>query len=168
MFIRSERLFLRPIWPEDLAELEFPAHDGLDGMARVAPRHPRFAVTLPDVQHGGAALIGVAALIEQDGETELTVRIAHAWRNRGLGTEAAAAVLIVARALGHCRIVACPFAGNPAGARLLARLGFAHTGHQRPRHNPDLGVAEPVPVHALALCPPASGPVDPAEMRRAA
>jgi RimJ/RimL family protein N-acetyltransferase len=168
VFIRSERLFLRPIWPEDLAELDFPVDHMLAGMARVAPRHPRFAVTLPDTRHGGAALIGVAALADCDGETELAIRIASAWRNCGLGTEAASAVLTLARALGHRRIVACPFAESPAGARLLAQLGFVPTAHLRLRHNPDQGVHEPVPVHALALCPPISGPVDPAEMRRAA
>jgi hypothetical protein len=66
MFIRSERLFLRPIWPEDWAELHSGLSDGevVKNLARVPwpytpeaargfaaashhPRLPHFLITRP-------------------------------------------------------------------------------------------------------------------------
>ena len=86
MFIRSERLFLRPGWPEDWAELHALIDDEavVRNLARApwpygpdearsfaasaqGTRHPHFFVTLPGA--AGARLIGCAGLAEEDGET---------------------------------------------------------------------------------------------------
>jgi len=185
VFIRSERLFLRPGWPEDWSELYRLLDDerlarhlsrvpwpcrvddarGLAGMAQ-APRHPQFLITLPD-QHG-AQVVGMIGLVDCNGETELGVWIGRAWWNRGFATEAARAALCLARTLGHCRLVASHFADSPGGGRMLAKLGFVPTGQVRQRHSAARGRAEPAQVHALDLCSPTSDPADPEVLRRAA
>ena len=168
MFIRSERLFLRPAWPEECPEL-----DGLllgDAQACGAPqvpsRHPRFVITVPDQR--GADVIGVIGLIDREGATELAVWIAPDWCNQGFATEAARATLTIARTLGHCRLVSNHYADSPATARVLAKLGFLPTGDVRMRHSPVRHRDELAQVHVLDLCPTASDPVDPEFMRHAA
>ena len=89
MFIRSERLFLRPGWPEDWEELLGRIGDEavVRNLAR-APwpytaddarwfasqpqdsRCPHFFVTLP-TSSAPAELIGCVGLAESDGEVEL-------------------------------------------------------------------------------------------------
>lgn len=157
MFIRSERLFLRPAWPEDGADI----HQVLGADARfeaASPRHPQFLITLPD--HRGAHVVGMIGLSNVEGETELGIWIAHAFQRQGFATEAARAALTLARTLGHCRLIARPNADCTASRRMLARLGFVPTGQVR--QNPTRE------VHALDLCAPASAPVDPQMMQRAA
>jgi RimJ/RimL family protein N-acetyltransferase len=85
MFIRSERLFLRPIWPEDWAELHSGLSDGevVKNLARVPwpytpeaargfaaashhPRLPHFLITRPRGAHGVDAL-GVIGLADRRG-----------------------------------------------------------------------------------------------------
>jgi RimJ/RimL family protein N-acetyltransferase len=185
MFIRSERLFLRPGWPEDWSDLHTLLDDealarqlsrvpwpcraddirALSGMAQ-PPRHPQFLITLPD--HHGAHVVGMVGFAEADGETELGVWIGRKWWNRGFATEAVRAALSVARTLGHCRLVASHFADSPGAGRVLAKLGFVPTGQQRLRHSAARGRAEAAQVHVLNLCPPASDPADPEVLRRAA
>jgi RimJ/RimL family protein N-acetyltransferase len=168
MFIRSERLFLRPAWPEERAELyRLPACDALFAADMVRPkRHPQFLVTLPGPD--GADPVGLTGLIDNGPETELAVWIAPDFRNRGYATEAARATLAVAGTVGHCRLIAHHYADSPATARMLAKLGFVPTGHMRMHHSALRGGPALAQVHALNLCPPASDPVDPEELRRAA
>ncbi|KUR78116.1 GNAT family N-acetyltransferase [Novosphingobium sp. FSW06-99] len=159
MFIRSERLFLRPAWPEDWSDIQTALGDHAHVLAArpQAWRHPQFLITLPD-QHG-AHVVGLICFAPYQGETELGVWIAQHARGQGYATEAARAALTLARMLGHCRLVASPIADCPASARVLAGLGFAPTGQRR-------GLARE--VHALDLCAPADDPVDPDMLRRAA
>lgn len=157
MFIRSERLFLRPAWPEDWAEL----HGAIDDAAVVrnlarAPwpyrpedarsfvsrepvkRYPDFLVTLPGAD--GARIIGCAGIAAcESGATELGYWIAREHWGKGYATEAGRAVLSVARALGHDRIEASHFLDNPASGRVLRKLGFAPTGEHRPRRSEGRG-----------------------------
>jgi RimJ/RimL family protein N-acetyltransferase len=121
---------------------------------------------MPD--HRGADIVGMIGLVDAGGDTELAVWIDHAWRNRGIATEAARATLSIARTLGHCRLLASHYADSPATACILAKLGFMPTGHGRMRHSPARGYAELVQIHVLDLCPTASDPVDPEVLRRAA
>lgn len=157
MFIRSERLFLRPAWPEDRAEI----HQVLGADVRfgaASPRHPQFLITLPD--HRGAHVVGKICLAARDGLSELGVWIGRDWQGRGFATEAARAALTLARTLGHCRLFATPLAGCAASDRVLARLGFVPTGQVR------LNPARE--VHVLDLCSPVSDPANPEMMQRAA
>jgi len=192
VFIRSERLFLRPTWPEDWSELHSLINDEAlarhlarvpwpysadDARAYVgmpqAPRHPHFLITLPDLHgaDGGARVIGAVGFADCEGQAELGYWIAREHWNRGYGTEAARAALTLARALGHCRIVSSHFVDNAASGRVLAKLGFVPTGQARLRHSPARGRADLTLGYALELCPSASDPADPddpAMLKRAA
>lgn len=151
VFIRSERLFLRPAWPEDWKELLGAIGDEaiVRNLAR-APwpytgedarwfaqqpqdqRLPHFVVTLPTAS-GPAQLIGCVGLGEIDGAVELGYWLARDYWGRGFATEAARAVLSLARTLGHRRIVAGHFVDNPASGRVLRKAGFRATGKIRQR-----------------------------------
>jgi RimJ/RimL family protein N-acetyltransferase len=176
MFIRSERLFLRPGWPEDWAEL----FDLIDDEAVVrnlarAPwpygpedarafaglvqdgRHPHFFITLPGAD--GAQLIGSVALMPDDharpsAPPMLGYWVARSHWGRGFATEAARALLSVATTLGHRRIAASHFIDNPASGRVLAKLGFRSTGEIRPGKSPARADVAPTLGYALDLDPP--------------
>lgn len=150
MFHRSERLFLRPAFPEDWAAIAacLGADEGIVRNLAHAPwpygedaarefaamtqdvRLPHFLVTLP-----GVGVIGSAGLGEHEGEAELGYWIARAQWGQGYATEAAGAVLRIARTLGHRRIMAGHFTDNPASGRVLAKLGFVPTGRITARHS---------------------------------
>lgn len=186
MFIRSERLFLRPGWPEDWTELQAriadegivrhpatvpwpysPEHAQSYAEAPQAPRHPHFLVTLPGAE--GSRLIGCVGLGRYEGETELGYWIAREVWNQGYGTEAARAVLGLARTLGHRRIVAHHFLADPASGRMLRKVGFAPTGQILMR--PSLGGGggeEAAAVHAIELAHPGDCDDDAGAAMRAA
>jgi RimJ/RimL family protein N-acetyltransferase len=175
MFIRSERLFLRPGWPEDWRELlplmdqdivrdaafaawPYSAKD-VDNFAAVpqeaaAPQEghlPHFLVTLPGAE--GPRLIGTCGLYGVTGDVELASWIARDHRGRGYATEAGRAVLALARALGHQRVVSSHFADNPASGRVLGKIGFLPTGNVRPRFSRGRGEAVPAAEFAIDLTP---------------
>ena len=172
MFIRSERLFLRPGWPEDWAELyERIADEGIvrnlarapwpyePGHAREfaarpqEPRTPHFLITLPGAR--GAELVGCVGLAPDDsGEIELGYWIARAHWGRGYATEAARAVLGLARALGHRRIVAGHFIDNPASGRVLVKCGFRPAGSVRQRFSVARGGAVASLAYAVEVAAP--------------
>lgn len=153
MFHRSERLFLRPAFPEDcgailagigdesivrnLARAPWPY--GMDDARSFAAlpqdlRLPHFLVTLP-----GVGVIGAAGLSapggDHEGEAELGYWIAREHWGRGYATEAARAVLRIADTLGHRRIVAGHFVDNPASGKVLRKIGFLPTGRIAKRHS---------------------------------
>jgi len=171
MFIRSERLFLRPGWPEDWSEL----FDGIadeaivrnlasapwpypDETARAfaetpqAPRHPHFLITLPNGD--GSRLIGTIRLMAVENGTELGYWILPELWNRGYATEAVRAVLSLARTLGHRRILANHFVDNPASGRVLRKAGFCPTGEVAPRFSLARGCDSPAAIHAITLDEP--------------
>lgn len=160
MFIRSERLFLRPGWPEDGAELHtlladetvvrnlahvpwpYTAEDAQAFLAMPqTPLLPRFLITLP--QAGGAHLVGCCGLSLLDGEINLGYWIARDAWGRGYATEAAGAVLGLAHALGHRRIVAHHYVDNAASGRVLEKVGFRRTGRVAERFSKGRGFASP-------------------------
>jgi len=136
MFIRSERLFLRPGWPEDREELlrcmeqaASAPHPAVDPLAGTSPRHPRFLITLPGSD--GARLVGCVGfspastgIPAHPAPVDFTCWIAEPFRGRGFGSEAGRAALSVARTLGHRRIGATLPAPGTAPLRLLEKLGF--------------------------------------------
>lgn len=171
MFIRSERLFLRPGWSEDWQELLARIDDEaiVRNLAsapwpctaeaartflerRVGERCPQFLVTLPGSE--GARLIGCAGLAPLGEQTELGYWIARDHWNRGYATEAVRAVLSLARTLGHRRIVASYFEDNPASGRVLRKAGFCPTGEVVTRFSPGRGAAAPSLMHAITLSAP--------------
>src|SRR3546814_10500061 len=106
MFIRSERLFLRPGWPEDweevlrligdetvvrnLANVPWP-YTGADARSFLNLPHeqrlPRFMVTVPG--GSGARIVGGAGLNGAAGAPELGYWIAREHWGRGYASEAA-------------------------------------------------------------------------------
>lgn len=152
MFIRSERLFLRPGWPEDWSDLATRLADptivrnlasapwpylsnGRKGFltSEKDPRSPRFVVTLPN--SGGSETIGCTGFAPGDAGIELGYWIARPFWGRGYATEAARAALSLARTLGHRQVVASQFADDPASAKVLAKLGFKPTGREVMRYS---------------------------------
>ena len=169
MFIRSERLFLRPGWPEDWQELlagigdeavvrnlakapwPYTADDARWFAARPQdPRCPHFFVTVPSSLEP-ARIIGSIGLGLNDGEIELGYWIARDHWGRGYATEAARAVLRLAGILGHRRITAGHFTDNPSSGRVLRKVGFEPTGEVRPRFSLARGCEVPAVIHALSL-----------------
>lgn len=172
MFIRSERLFLRPGWPEDWAELLDRISDErvVRNLARVPwpytaedarwfagqqqdPRLPHFFVTLP-TGDGPARLIGGIGLGEVEGEVELGYWFAREYWGQGYATEAARAVVSLARALGHRRLTAGHFLDNPASGRVLRKAGFTPTGRWRQRYSLSRGYEVTSVEHRLELDDP--------------
>jgi RimJ/RimL family protein N-acetyltransferase len=149
MFYRSERLFLRPAFPEDSREIYEGIRDA--GVARMLarapwpyrqadaqefcampedPRAPRFAVTLPALK--GAPIIGVVGFHRKKDELCFGYWIARDHWGYGYATEAGRGALEVACALGLKRVVAGHYVDNPASGRVLRKLGFRETGEVRP------------------------------------
>ncbi len=175
MFIRSERLFLRPGWPEEWEDLLTLIDD--EGVVRNLARAPwpytaedakafaslqsdggeqerllpNFFVTLPGGarEADGARLIGSVGLSRDGDEVELGYWIGRPFWGQGYATEAARAVLSLARSLGHRRLVASHFVDNPASARVLRKLGFCPTGVVRDRFS--LGRGGEAPACQLSL-----------------
>lgn len=160
MFIRSERLFLRPGWSEDCDELAAALGDEavVRNLAHVPwpytaqdarsfidkPQDhllPRFLITVPG--SSGARLIGGCGLSLLDGEINLGYWIARDSWGRGYATEAASALLGLAHALGHGRIVAHHYIDNAASGRVLEKVGFRRTGRIAERFSKGRGFASP-------------------------
>lgn len=169
MFHRSERLFLRPAFPEDgeailagigdegivrnLARAPWPysLHDARAFAERPQdPRLPHFLVTLPG--HGVIGSAGLGAHVTESGaEPELGYWIARDHWGRGYATEAAGAVLRIARTLGHRRLTAGHFTDNPASGRVLRKLGFVPTGRIARRYSCGRGEMAESAEYALDL-----------------
>ncbi|MEB3415520.1 GNAT family N-acetyltransferase [Alteriqipengyuania sp. WL0013] len=150
MFHRTQRLFLRPVFPDDweaifagiadetvvrnLAKAPWP-YRPKDAKAFAArgqdPSLPSFIVTEPTAR--GERLIGSAGLGEDAGEVEVGYWIAREYWGRGYASEALAGVIEVARMLGLDRLTAGHFLDNPASGRVLEKNGFTPTGRVMPR-----------------------------------
>lgn len=171
MFIRSERLFLRPAWPEDAHELHAVIGDervvsnltsvpwpyGLDDarefVARAHDRrHPALLITMPSAR--GSRIVGGIGLREGLECSELGYWLSPEVWGRGLATEAARAILRLAHTLGHREVVAYHFNDDPASGRVLSKLGFQPTGRVVMRHSPERGVSAASSEYRLRLnCP---------------
>ncbi|MFN3818023.1 GNAT family N-acetyltransferase [Blastomonas sp.] len=156
MFARTQRLLLRPIWPEDagalftavndqgivcnLAHAPWPytLEDAQDFAARAQdPLYPHFLLTLPG--DAGQTVIGTCGLAPLNGEAEIGYWIAREHWGQGYATEAARAVIANAWMLGHRQLVGSHFIDNPASGAVLRRLGFRPTGITRPRFSAGRG-----------------------------
>ncbi len=169
MFHRSQRVMLRPIWPEDWPGIYEAISD--EGVVRNLARAPwpytpgdardfaqsggasgatRFLVTLPD--EPGAPIVGCVGLDPcEGGGRELGYWISRKYWGRGLATEAACAALEVARALGWSRVSAAHFIDNPASGRVLLKAGFTPTGKTAERFSRGRGREARVACFAIDL-----------------
>jgi RimJ/RimL family protein N-acetyltransferase len=159
MFSRTERLLLRPGWAEDAADLvELIADPAIarnltnlpwpysisDAESYLAAQQER---DFPDFlifkrTRGAPKLIGGCGIASrEDGARELGYWIARRYWGLGFATEAASAVMRIARSAGLKRITASHFSDNPASAGVLRKLGFRSTGRTERRHSAGRGRA---------------------------
>jgi RimJ/RimL family protein N-acetyltransferase len=158
MFARTERLLLRPSWPEDAAELLAAIAD--ESIVRNLARAPwpythdeavRFATMDHDESYpafllllrtdGAPRLIGACGLGERNDQAELGYWIARPYWGLGFASEAGRAVMDIAKAIGHKKLVAGHFIDNPASGSVLRKLGFRNTGRSEQRHSKGRGKA---------------------------
>jgi RimJ/RimL family protein N-acetyltransferase len=168
MFARTERLLLRPSWPEDARELYQAIAD--EGIVRNLARAPwpyteaeaeRFAAledseTYPTFllmqrTDGAPRLVGACGLGERDGETELGYWISRPYWGLGYASEAAKAVVAIARTLGHPKLISDHFLDNPASGRVLRKAGFQPTGRIEQRHSKGRGQTVPCALYEQSL-----------------
>ena len=170
MFARTERLLLRPGWTEDAPALLQAIAD--EGIARNLASAP-WPYTLSDAEAflatdrsdhqpsflifrrtaGEPLLIGAAGLGRRpDGEVELGYWIARPHWGLGFATEAASAVVAMARhSLRLPRLHAGHFTDNPASGRVLRKIGFEPTGGIVPRYSAGRRSAAPCVLYRLDL-----------------
>jgi RimJ/RimL family protein N-acetyltransferase len=151
MFARTERLLLRPGWAEDAPALAAAIADEMivrnlatapwpyrlrDAEAFLAqPRDPVLPSFLIFERTAGAPnLVGSCGLGRRpSGAVELGYWIARPFWGCGYATEAAVALIDIARALGFTQLEGSHFLDNPASARVLEKLGFEPLGITAPR-----------------------------------
>ena len=152
MFHVTERLLLRPAWPEDADALfggiadegvvrnlarapwpYLPKHAREFVAVTRDPRVPNFLMTLPGEQ--GSTIIGSIGFGETETGIELGYWIARPYWGKGYATEAGRGLIEIARLLGYERLEAGHFLDNPASGRVLRKLGFRPTGKVAKRHS---------------------------------
>ncbi len=142
MFARTPRLLLRPGFPEDapllaaaigderiahnLARVPWPYHVAdAEAFLRNAgdPLLPSLLIT--ERTGSSPLLVGGCGLQRREsGSVELGFWVARPHWGRGIATEAATAVVSIARALRFPALEAAHFLDNPASGRVLEKLGF--------------------------------------------
>ncbi|SFP51431.1 GNAT family N-acetyltransferase [Sphingomonas rubra] len=169
MFARTERLTLRPAWPEDapaltaaigheqvarmLAHVPYP-YTLIDADAWIgAPRgahEPRFVI---ETREGDRPqLVGGIAIVDEGGGPEIGYWLTPACWGRGYATEAGRAVVEMARhALPIRRLGGRHFTDNPASGRVLRKLGFRPTGVAATLHSRARGTSAPSVEYFLDL-----------------
>ena len=157
MFVRTERLLLRPGWIEEAPVLA--AAIGEEAVLRNLARAPypyllsdaqaflaHEDATLPALQiftrtgRGTRLIGGVGLHRDAAGEVELGYWIARPYWGLGFATEAGEAMIALGHGSLRCRrIVASHFIDNPASGRVLRKLGFRPTGATAPRFSAGRG-----------------------------
>jgi RimJ/RimL family protein N-acetyltransferase len=167
MFARTDRLLLRPGWPEDSEALfRAVADEGIvrnlasapwpyrltDAEAFLAterkPLEPSFLIFRRT--DGAPELIGSVGFGRRpDGELEFGYWIARDHWGLGYATEAGRAAVDAARILGVRKLHAGHFVDNPASGRVLTKLGFRGTGEVAARYS--CGRAEAAPCRLFEI-----------------
>lgn len=182
MFIRTERLLLRPGWAEDASALASAIDDDaiLNKLAKVPSPYrvadalwflsqphspPLMPLLIFERTQGIPRLIGGTGLHDQDGEAEIGYWLArNAW-GKGYATEAGRAVVSMARhSLRLSRLVSGHFTDNPTSGRVLTKLGFRPTGQIVPRESRARGTSVPCALYELDLSEHDIGEFMPQEM----
>jgi RimJ/RimL family protein N-acetyltransferase len=168
MFATTERLLLRPAWPEDAPAIYRGIAD--EGIVRNLSRAP-WPYSLADAEafvriersvsepalliflrgDGGPELVGSIGFgRDPKGQLEFGYWIARPHWGRGYATEAGRAVIDAARgSLRVAKLNAGHFLDNPASGRVLEKLGFRPTGQIVPRFS--LGRGETAPSRLFSL-----------------
>lgn len=159
MFARTPRLLLRPGWMEDAPALAEAIGDPavLRNLTRAPaaytpanaeeflaqPQDPRLPRLLAFSRtHGAPRLVGGCGVHQaEDGAVELGYWIARPYWGLGFATEAARAVLGMAKAAGVRDIRAAHFVDNPASGNVLRKIGFRCTGRVERRFSLGRGAA---------------------------
>jgi RimJ/RimL family protein N-acetyltransferase len=168
MFARTERLLLRPGWAEDAPALFRAIADEAIVRNLASPPWPyalanaeAFLATERSASEasflvfrrtrGAPELIGAAGIGRRpNGEMELGYWIASARWGLGYATEAAGAVVAIARdGLRLPGLTAGHFTDNPASGRVLEKLGFKPTGIIAPRYSAGRREAAPCKLFRL-------------------
>ena len=169
MFARTERLLLRPGFPEDAPALAMAIGDErvVKNLAVVpwpysvrdaeaflaAPRDPVLpSLLITERTNGAPRLVGACGLGRRSsGAVELGYWIAKSDWGRGIATEACTALVDIARTLRLAALEASHFLDNPASGRVLEKLGFAPTGIVAPRLCCARGEQVPARLYRLQL-----------------
>ena len=153
MFARTQRLTLRPAWPEDapaiaraigheevvrmLSKVPWPYRlaDAKTFLARRRGADEAFFLILSHEADYPRLVGGIGLAPDGDGHELGYWLTPPAW-GRGYATEAGRAVVAIARhALGLKRLHAGHFVDNPASGRVLQKLGFRATGRVGGRYS---------------------------------
>ncbi len=169
MFIRTERLLLRPGWVDDAPALAAAISDEaiLTKLALApSPYHEADALEFLKLPrdanstdflifartNGAPRLVGGVGLKPDEGAFELGYWIARSHWGLGIATEAARAVVDMARySLKQRSLVSGHFIDNPASGNVLMKLGFRPTGQVVERDSRARGVSVPCKLYALDL-----------------
>ncbi|MCZ8336216.1 MAG: GNAT family N-acetyltransferase [Rhodobacteraceae bacterium] len=135
--IASARLILRPVFPEDAADVMAGLNDiGAAGWLARVP-HPYGERDFLDFLEGFARAGETYAIEDAEGFAgvltcggDLGYWLARRVQGRGYATEAARAALAARFAAGGGDVVSGYFEGNAASARVLEKLGFVETGRR--------------------------------------
>ncbi len=176
MFTRTERLLLRPGWPEDwcalaqamndtgivcnLARAPWPytEQDAREFAGREQDQlYPVFFLTLPG--NHGSELIGACGIDKCGDDVELGYWVARPHWGKGYASEAGRAVARIAAVLGHKRLTAAHFADNPASGRVLKKIGFTATGNTAMRYSRGRNAEAMTYEFAMDLAAPNAQPV---------
>ena len=170
MFARTERLLLRPGFPEDAPALAAAIADPAvvrnlavvpwpyrvsDAEAFLAqPRDPILPSFLITERTGEAPrIVGGCRLGRRaSGAIEIGLWVAREQWGRGIATEAGSALIGIARALRLPTLEAAHFLDNPAAGRVLEKLGFVSTGIVAPLLSQARGDQAPARLMRLCLC----------------
>jgi RimJ/RimL family protein N-acetyltransferase len=147
MFARTERLLLRPGWAEDapalaeaigdeavvrnLSRVPHP-YSAADARAFIESPHdpllPRFLIF--SRTRAAPRLVGGCGITRdaESGALELGYWIARPYWGLGFATEAARAVMRIARATGLKGVMSSHFVDNPASGNVLRKIGFRPVG----------------------------------------
>lgn len=146
MFCRTERLLLRPGWAEDAPALysaiddhaivgklsrapwPYAMKDAEDFLSQPwNPREPRLLAF--SRTRGSPRLVGGCSIHKlEDGRHEIGYWIARPFWGLGFATEAASAMMRIARSTGLGKVIARRAIDNPASGRVLTKIGFRPTG----------------------------------------
>jgi RimJ/RimL family protein N-acetyltransferase len=168
MFARTERLLLRPGWMDDapalqaaiaheevarnLAKLPWPysIKDAQSYLGQNRGAEDANLLVFARTEEALQLIGGVCLQLDEDGETEIGYWIAPRYWGFGFATEAAAAVVRLARhGLRLPRLVSGHFADNPASGEVLQKIGFKPTGRIVNRMSMARGREVPCVLYAM-------------------